>query len=134
MMQSLSWIPVDRAARVIMDILLGPRSRELVYHLENPTRQPWPDMCSTIERNTALASARRLPFPEWLNEFAAIQDSSQDLVDFFRYHFRDMSSGGLILGTSKAQEMSSTLRSTGVVDSGAVELYLGFWRSIGFLK
>ena len=117
-----------------MDILLGPRPRELVYHLENPTRQPWPDMCSVIERNTSLASARRLPFPEWLDKFAAINDSSQDLVDFFRNHFRDMSSGGLILRTSKAQEVSSTLRTTGVVDSSAVELYLGFWRSIGFLK
>lgn len=132
-MQSLSWIPVDEAAQVISEILLGNGRRELVYHLENPTRQPWPEVCSIIEHNTSLESKKRLPFPQWLYQFSISGESSKDLLDFFQNHFQRMSSGSLVLDTGKSKQISSTLNSMGIVPRNAIESYIRSWRTRGFL-
>lgn len=64
----------------------------------------------------------------------AAKESSQSLKDFFQNHFLHMSTGNLILDTKAARTVSPTLKSTGAVDIATVELYLDFWRKIGFLK
>ena len=114
--------------------MLGSEPRELVYHLENPIRQSWPDMCTIVERGLSLESAQRMPFQEWLNKVTASSENSQDLLDFFQNHFLHMSSGSLVLDTTLARNTSSTLRSTGSIDMSTVELYLSHWRLSGFLK
>ncbi|KAL8823834.1 MAG: hypothetical protein Q9191_005512 [Dirinaria sp. TL-2023a] len=129
---SLSWIPVDRAAQVAAEILLGTGLRELVYHLENPIRQSWPDMCTVIERSLSLQVGRRLPFQEWLDKMLAGKGSSESLKDFFQNHFLHMACGSLILDTKAARNVSLTLKSAGAVDMATVELYLDFWRKSGF--
>ena len=114
--------------------MLGSQPLELVYHLENPIRQPWPDMCTVIERSLSLETAQRMPFEDWLNKVAASNENSQDLLDFFQNHFLHMSSGSLVLDTTLARKASSTLRSTGSVDIRTVGLYLDHWRRTEFLK
>ncbi|KAL9098156.1 MAG: hypothetical protein Q9187_009718 [Circinaria calcarea] len=124
---SLSWIPVDRAARVCMDILLGPGPRELVYHVENPVRQSWQDMCTVIERKLSLQSSSRLPYNDWMSRFSESGEASRELLEFFRNHFLQMSSGTLILETKHTRTISPTLTSTGDVDHDTVEKYLQSW-------
>ena len=108
--------------------------RELVYHLENPIRQSWPDMCTVIEHGLSLQVGKRLPFSEWLDAMLAAKGSSQSLKDFFQNHFIHMASGSLILDTKAARTVSTTLKSTGAVDMATVELYLDFWRRAEFLN
>ena len=114
--------------------MLGSQPLELVYHLENPIRQPWADMCTVMERNLSLEAVQRLSFEDWLNKVAASNENPPDLLDFFQNHFLHMSSGSLILDTTLARKASSTLRSTGSVDIGTIGLYLDHWRRTGFLK
>lgn len=133
-MQTLSWIPVDRAARVSMDILLGPGPRELVYHLENPVRQSWQDMCTVIERSLSLEPSNRLAFNDWLKMFAGSKGASQELMEFFHDHFLQMSGGNLVLDTKNARTASAALRSTGGIDHGTVRNYLDSWKRVGFLE
>ncbi len=114
--------------------MLGSQPLELVYHLENPIRQPWPDMCTVIERNLSLETLQRMPFKDWLNKVAASNENSPDLLEFFQNHFLHMSSGSLILDTKLARNASSTLKSTGSVNLGTIGLYLDHWRRTGFLR
>ncbi|KAI4269248.1 MAG: hypothetical protein LQ337_007399 [Flavoplaca oasis] len=46
---TLSWLPVDIAARTVTDLLLRPEAPGLVAHVENPVRQSWTDVCSVLE-------------------------------------------------------------------------------------
>ena len=124
---------MDRAARVSMDVLLGAGPRELVYHLENPVRQSWPDMCTVLERNLSMKTPSRLPFKEWLMRFSETKEASRALMEFFEDYFLQMSSGSLVLDTKAARNISCTLESTGDVDLGTVGKYVEFWTSIGFL-
>ncbi len=116
-----------------MDILLGPGPRQLVYHLENPVRQSWPDMCTVMERHLSLNSSSRLPFKDWLRKFSETKEASQDLMEFFENYFLHMSSGSLVLDTKATRIVSCTLRSTGDVDHNTVGKYLEFWRGTGYL-
>lgn len=116
-----------------MDILLKPGPRQLVYHLENPVRQSWPDMCTVIEHQLSLKSSSRLPFKDWLKRFSETKEASQDLMQFFQDYFLHMSNGSLVLDTKATRLVSRTLRSTGDVDLDTVREYLEFWRRTGNL-
>jgi hypothetical protein len=113
---------------------MGSDTHELVYHLENPVRQSWPHMCTVVEQQLSLAASNRLEFSEWLRRFSASKEASQELTEFFQHSFLHMSSGALILDTTKAREASYHLRCSGDVDMTTVGKYFAFWRSIGFLK
>lgn len=132
--KTLSWIPVDQAARVAAELLLASELTNQVYHLENPTRQPWSDVCSVIENCLHLPVRRRLDYQEWLARIAARCDSVPDLLEFLQDHFLHMSSGRLILDMRNTLAISPALRSTGSVRIDTVELYLEFWKKKGHLN
>jgi len=117
-----------------MELLISPDLTEPVYHIENPIRQPWSDLCTIIETNLSIPAKRRLPFQEWLDQVSAHGDGVPDLLEFLREHFLHMSSGSLVLETSKSLAISPTLRSSGSVRFDTIELYLEFWRRQGFLS
>lgn len=125
---------MDRAAQVVSDILLGGGERDLVYHLENPIRQPWQDVCSVIERHLSLPSLRRLSFTEWLGRVMAANESPPEVIGFLENHFLQVSTGGLILDTTRTRKISRALKSTNAVEIGTIEFYLDFWKSVGLLK
>jgi hypothetical protein len=125
---------VDKAAQVVSDVLLGCGKRDLVYHLENPVRQPWVDVCSVIERRLSLPSSQRLPFTEWLRRVMAAEENPLELVDFLENNFLIVSTGGLVLDTARTRKVSRHLRSTNAIEIVTIELYLEFWKSVGLLK
>ena len=133
-MKSLSWLPVDRAAQVVMELLLRSEPRNLVYHLENPVRQSWADVCSILERKLNLPLRSRLPFKEWLARVATNENHPTDLMEFYSKYFLNMSGGGLVLDTTNCRALSPTLRSTGAIGPNEIELYLDFWHRKGFLN
>lgn len=138
--QTLSWLPVNRAASVISELMLSSlhslhsQPPQLVFHVENSIRQPWSDTLTIIERKLGISSSKRLQFDEWVTKAREEEAINPNLLDFMERYFLHMSGGGVILNTKNTREMSRTLRSFGSVDKETIDLYVDYWRSINFLS
>ena len=131
---SLSWLPVDRAAQIFSELLLHTGSSSVVYHLENPVRQPWSDVRKILERKLDLRSLPPMPFEEWLAEAKNGEYLPTDLLAFLETHFVHMSGGSLVLDTRNCRMVSRTCRSSNSVSVKEIERYVDFWKSEGFLR
>ncbi|KAI1374273.1 putative polyketide synthase [Hypoxylon crocopeplum] len=141
---TLGWTPVDAVAGTLVDILLQPDTAPLhpIYHVENPVRQAWGDMITTLA--DALGVPAVLPFKEWVRrvrEWPVKADNVADganpaflLTDFLDDSFTRMSCGGLLMGTAKAREHSPTLAGVGPVGGDTTRLFVSKWREMGVLK
>ncbi|OTA99693.1 hypothetical protein M426DRAFT_16227 [Hypoxylon sp. CI-4A] len=141
---TLGWTPVDDIAATLVDIMMQPDDVVLhpIYHIENPVRQPWSHMISTLA--DALDVPDVVPFDEWVRrvrEWPVASDNGADganpaylLSDFLDDNFIRMSCGGLLMGTANAREHSPTLAKVGPVDDDMVRLFVRKWREMGFLK
>ncbi|MCJ1243592.1 hypothetical protein MMC30_000789 [Trapelia coarctata] len=135
--QTLSWLPVDCAAEAISELLLTTRPTDLVYHLENPVRQPWQDALTLIASKLGFSDTDLLPFDDWLDTVsmsAGDENPAKLLIDFFKADFRHMACGNVMLSTENAQKVSSTLREMDVISDATISAYIDRWRSIGFLR
>ncbi|KAK0615281.1 hypothetical protein B0T17DRAFT_602326 [Bombardia bombarda] len=109
-----SWIPVDHAAKALVEMALSSDSLPHFLHLENPIRQPARDMMAVMARELGLSPSRTagtlLSFEEWMQK--AVQKGAMvaSLEEFFRERFRVLGQGTVILDTTKARAVSRTLR------------------------
>lgn len=55
------------------------------------------------------------------------------LMDFFQDQFRHMATGGVVLDTSEAQQISPTLKRTGKVSAETLEKYARAWKASAFV-
>ncbi|KAK6611194.1 hypothetical protein H4I96_02792 [Botrytis cinerea] len=136
---TLSWCTVQDVAATLGELLISKTPPYPIYHIENPSRQPWPDMIVVLANELGIPSNNIVPFDEWLSRVRRFPGSTNDnpagqLVEFFDKHFVRMSCGGLILDTVKSQEHSKTIRSTGPVSIDLVRKYILSWKSSGFLS
>ncbi|KAK3369719.1 hypothetical protein B0T24DRAFT_532261 [Lasiosphaeria ovina] len=141
---TLSWLPVDTAAAAMSEILLSPSPVDLIYHVENPVRQDWHGVMSTIagELDLELPSAL-VSLDEWVARAEAgtgshgqrpADGSSDMLIDFFKHDFERMATGGVVLDTSKARRVSETLRRANSVEPALVARYVQEWKRCGFFN
>ncbi|KGO69364.1 Male sterility, NAD-binding [Penicillium expansum] len=135
---SLSWCPVDDVAATLGELLISDTTPYSIYHIENPSRQPWRKMVKTLARSLDIPQSGIIPFDQWIERVrispASVNDCpAKQLLEFFDQHFIRMSCGGLILDTAKAREHSATLRERGPVGPGLVEKYILSWKTMGFL-
>ncbi|CUS10367.1 unnamed protein product [Tuber aestivum] len=134
---TLSWIPVDRAARVVIELLFQPSPPDPVYHLENPMRQPWSDLLVLLSRALGLRS-KIIPFEAWLERVRSITDVEKNpagkVVKFLEEEFTAMASGAVVLDTKRARRVSRTLAGSGGIESRHVDLYVKYWKSVGHLS
>ncbi|KAK2463766.1 hypothetical protein APHAL10511_004204 [Amanita phalloides] len=114
---SLSWLPLNRAARSIVELLFSQRYLSL-YHIENPSRQSWKELLQTLV--TILKEFQRqeitlTSYPEWLARLRALNDEplAYSLLTFFETDFLQLATGGVILDTTRAAEDSMTLMTSG---------------------
>jgi thioester reductase-like protein len=140
--QTLSWAPVDSAAEALSELLLTPHPVNSIYHLENPVRQSWHDVLTTLAYKLDISSTEFLPFDEWMDrvsDFAADKGTKEDrsaammLAEFFKHDFQHMSGGNVILDTARARAISHTLRGMDAVEGELVASYVDQWRKMGFL-
>jgi hypothetical protein len=127
---------VDSAASAITDIMFQSLPLKLVYHLENPVRQGWPEMVRTLAGSLEIPSDSIIPLGEWLRAVTAHAvegNPASKLVNFLEIEFMKMSCGTVILDTSNARYASQSLRRLGAVDADAVEGYVRYWRSAGVI-
>ncbi|KAK8077077.1 hypothetical protein PG996_003247 [Apiospora saccharicola] len=142
----LQWLPVDRCARVMAELLL-PQIGENeddhedcpIYHIDNPVGQPWEAMTPVLAAALGIPSSHIIPFQDWIQRVrrsplsAETENPAARLVDFLEFHFQRMSCGGLVLDTQQAQRHSKTMAQEGPVSGDVAECYITSWKEIGFL-
>ncbi|KAL9079839.1 MAG: hypothetical protein Q9157_001295 [Trypethelium eluteriae] len=134
---TLSWIPVDSAAKVLSEILFDHRPLRMVYHLENPARQDWKEAVMLISRELPISSSSIIPLERWLELVASapgVDNPASGLIDFLRNDFLKMSCGSIVLDTSNSRTVSSTMANMGPVGEDTIKAYLSYWRRIKLLK
>lgn len=135
---NLSWCPVDDVAATLGELLVSDTNPYPIYHIENPSRQPWEAMTVMLADSLNIARKQIIPFDEWVervrnHDGPIAENPAKNLVDFFDEHFIRMSCGGLVLDTVHTREHSATLRKTGPVDRELVSKYITAWKEAGFL-
>jgi hypothetical protein len=128
---------VDLASAALSEIILNSVSLDLVYHLENPIRQPWSEVLDTLASELGVDEHHRVPFAEWLKEVKRTPEEGNRaaaLAEFFEQDFVWMSGGGVILSTETSRRDSPTLRRVGPVQAETIRRYIEYWRSIGFIR
>ncbi|KAJ5170455.1 acylglycerophosphoethanolamine acyltransferase [Penicillium coprophilum] len=128
-----SWIPVDIAAKAIRDILTTLQPTNLVYHVENPVRQPWKALLTVLARQLNLSSLVTIPLDLWLRKVESQNNLLSELEDFLRGEFLRLAGGRLILDTTQARKVSYTLRTCNGVTPDLVCKYIEVWQKEGFL-
>ncbi|KAH8693297.1 hypothetical protein BGW36DRAFT_431029 [Talaromyces proteolyticus] len=137
----LQWIPVDRCAGTIADLLkIGDVSDAYpVYHIDNPVGQQWKAMSPVLAAALNIPQHAIIPFKSWIKRvrrsplLPETENPAARLVDFLDCHFERMSCGGLILDTTRAKEHSDTLANEGPVSPELARLYVTAWKEMGFL-
>lgn len=135
---SLSWFPVNDVATTLGELLMSDKTAYPIYHIENPRRQPWPEMIEMLANALDIPQGQVVPFETWLAYVQRFPGSVNDnpasqLVEFFSRHFIRMTCGALILDTTKSREHSETLRTMGNVGAELVMKYISAWKQMGFL-
>jgi acyl transferase domain-containing protein/thioester reductase-like protein/acyl carrier protein/SAM-dependent methyltransferase len=135
----LCWTPVNQVAGTLCDLLLSPGATCPIYHIDNPTRQPWKDTIKVLAELLDVGTTIDvIPFDKWLAKVRSFsnktgENPASQLVDFLSDNFVRMSCGGVVMDTTKACQHSPTLASVGPVPSDVVGKYLDCWRTMGFL-
>ncbi|XXH00815.1 hypothetical protein Hte_007166 [Hypoxylon texense] len=141
----LHWLPVDRSAAVMVDLLkiedrdgtAGEASQ--VYHIDNPVGQPWRDMSAVLAAALDIPPHGIIPFPEWVERvrrspLSPKENPAIQVVGFLEGHFERMACGGIVLGTQRAGEDSETMARQGPVSEEVVRAYVAAWKTSGFLN
>ena len=129
----------DVAAALSELLLVKHRQTHPIYHIENPSRQPWADLVRLLAENLGIPLQNVIPFAEWISRvrrFPGSADSdnpAKRLAEFLETHFVRMSCGALVLDTAHAKEHSATIRHRGPVSSDLVRNYVRAWKDMGFL-
>lgn len=136
---TLSWYPVDAVAATLGELLLSEHTSNLVYHIDNPSRQSWKEMISTLAIALDIPRRNVVPYEQWVDRMKGFRGSldenpAKQLVAFFDYYFLPMSCGGLVLDTTNTRAVSKTLRNAGPVDGDLVLKYISAWKEMGFLN
>ncbi|KAI1087105.1 hypothetical protein F5B19DRAFT_476760 [Rostrohypoxylon terebratum] len=139
---TLMWLPVDRCARVMVDLLkLEDATLDAfpVYHIDNPVGQPWKAMSPVLAAALDIPPHQIIPFEAWIKRvrrspLSETENPASRLADFLEYHFPRMSCGGLILDTRKTKEHSDTMAKEGPVSLEVARLYVAAWKKMGFLR
>ncbi|KAH8594185.1 hypothetical protein B0O99DRAFT_687826 [Bisporella sp. PMI_857] len=140
----MQWIPVDHCASIIADLLKIGSYGEApdaypVYHIDNPVGQQWKSMSPVLAAALDIPPHAIIPFKSWVSSvrrspLPETENPAVRLIDFLDNHFERMSCGGLILDTTKTQEHSQTMASTGPVSPEIARRYVAAWNKMGYLK
>ncbi|KAJ6027845.1 uncharacterized protein N7446_003556 [Penicillium canescens] len=139
---TLQWLPVDRSASVMVDLLKLENDSDAaypVYHIDNPVGQPWEDMSPVLASALDIPPQNIIPYADWImrvrrSPLSADENPAARLIDFLDGHFERMSCGGIILDTQKAKEHSATMAAEGPVNADIARAYVASWKAMGYLK
>jgi thioester reductase-like protein len=143
---ALHWLPVDRSAAAMVDLLKLESHHDAkvegeayeVYHIDNPIGQPWRAMSALLAPALDIPSHRIIPFRDWIimvreSPLSEVDNPAARLMGFLEPHFERMACGGIVLDTHRACEHSKTMAAQGPVDAELVWTYVSTWKKMGFL-
>jgi hypothetical protein len=126
----VTWIPVDVVAASLLEMC---HVDEPVFHLISPRQTPWDDIMGAFSNRLKLPL---IPLEEWnarLRKMAA-NESQDTSVLALQSYFERGRFGDVNVSTERATTASSTLANKQPLGEADVELYLSYWRKVGFLK
>lgn len=135
---TLSWYPVNGVASTLGELLTNPNANNLIYHIDNPARQPWKGMIASLAKALNISAENVVPYSQWVERVRSFGGSTKEnpalqLIEYFEYYFEPMSCGGLMLDTQKTIRLSKTMQTMGVIDDESVRKFVGAWKQSGFL-
>uniref|UniRef100_A0A8H7NLY2 Carrier domain-containing protein n=1 Tax=Bionectria ochroleuca TaxID=29856 RepID=A0A8H7NLY2_BIOOC len=136
----LSWCPANDVAASIGELVLAENTPYPIYHVENPSRQPWSEMIGIMADALGIPPANIIPFDEWVALVKAypgsadLENPAAKLIDFLDLHFHRMSCGGLVMDTAHAREHSETMAKVPPVSAALFHKYVEAWKDMGFLS
>ncbi|WVR04200.1 hypothetical protein IAU60_001200 [Kwoniella sp. DSM 27419] len=135
-----SWLPVDQAAKVIVDLLVvKPSPSHLVYHVAHPDTIPWNTILDGLQ--SSGMDFQRVPPRVWLDKVRATSDDpeenpSKGMLSMWQaaYGVEPTDSAQVGVDTSLCQAASPTLRDVQPVGEDQITLMVQAWRKSGFLR
>lgn len=128
-----SWIPVDRAASSLSEMLMRKGKINNFLHLENPVRQPLKDIFTIMGHEMRLQRPFMISFEEWLQRVTKAGEI-RSLENFYKDHFHELAGGAVTLDTTKARTLSKSLMCSGGLQKELIIEYVHRWQRDGFLK
>ncbi|KAI0449720.1 hypothetical protein F5B21DRAFT_519799 [Xylaria acuta] len=128
-----SWMPVDRAAASLSEMLLRRGKINNFLHLENPVRQPLKDIFTIMAHEMRLQRPFMISFEQWLQRVAMVGEI-RSLESFYKDHFHALAGGAVTLDTAKARALSNCLMWSGGLQKELIIEYVHRWQRDGFLK
>ena len=132
-------MPANCAGDILVELLFSQGFKP-VYHLENPSRQPWPEILHVLASELGGASGPLplIPFSDWLALVHALgKDPTRNiavaLLDFLEHDFIRLASGSLMLGTAASIEDSPTMAGCTPVNERLLKEYVTYWKQVGAL-
>ncbi|KAI0964941.1 hypothetical protein F4678DRAFT_454363 [Xylaria arbuscula] len=136
---SLCWLPVDAVAGTVIELALNDSALHSVYHIDNPMSQSWSEMVPVLAEALNIPSSNIKPFAEWSRRvrWSPLTKESGNpalrVLGFLDKFFLHMSCGGIILDTTKTQQVSPTLSAQGPVSADLTRQYIRRWQEEGIL-
>ncbi|KAG2146015.1 putative aminoadipate reductase [Suillus bovinus] len=140
--ESVSWLPVDYAAKAIIDLVnIPPQCSPLgecpVWNVIHPKLVPWTSILSSLQH--AGLKFKTLPRHEWIKALRAspadeVNNPSRKLLTFFenRYGQEELATRYPSL-TVQTETASKSIRNAPIADVGLVGKWVAAWRETGFL-
>ena len=143
----MHWLPVDRCAGVMVDLLkldnrdgvTAETGAYPVYHVDNPVGQPWKDMSVVLASALDIPPHNIIPFHDWVKRvrespLSETENPAVRAIDFLESHFLRMACGGIVLDTQRSGEHSQTMAKSGPVSAELARSYVSAWKTTGFLE
>ena len=136
---SMAWTPVDSVADILRDLLTAEEAKDAVYHVDNPVRQEWREVISTVANEFGIPPRNIIPFNAWLKRVEEFAGSTEEnpahkVLKFLKEDFERMACGGLVMETAKCRKHSKTLARQENLGMDLIRQYVRGWKSISFLK
>jgi acyl transferase domain-containing protein/thioester reductase-like protein/acyl carrier protein len=139
---TLLWTPADHCGSIVADLALNPAAEGPVYHMDNPVGQPWSAVNPVMARLLGVPADGIVPFREWIKRVRTsplVPETENPamragMVDFLEKNFENMSCGGLVLDTKRAEEHSVTMANEGPVSDEVIGRYVEAWKKMGLLN
>ncbi|EFX04833.1 polyketide synthase [Grosmannia clavigera kw1407] len=126
----LHWLPVDRSAHVMVDLLNIDNRADAteaypVYHVDNPVGQPWKDVLAVLADALGVPRDGIVPFSTWIqrvrqSSLSTSENPAMFVLGFLEGHFERMACGGIVLDTQRSSEHSKTMATEGPVQAEVV--------------
>ncbi|KAL2831657.1 hypothetical protein BJY01DRAFT_254165 [Aspergillus pseudoustus] len=131
----MGWTPVDVAAQVMAELLIGEPVAPRVCHVDNPAEQDWASVVDVLAEELGTT---KVHFKEWLRrvrQHGVDGNPASLMADWLEENFERMSCQGP-MNTQVARQYSRTLRQLqveGKVRAETVRKYVRSWKERGFL-